>query len=123
MSQLSKVLRSMDGDRLTFFCPGCHRHHSITVGNANSWNWNSNVDKPTFTPSVLVKSGHYAESYDGTSCWCTHNEEFPDQVHKFTCEVCHSFVTDGRIQFLNDCTHALKGKTVDLPTTENKEDV
>ena len=29
--------------------------------------------------------------------------------------VCHSFVTDGRIQFLADCTHALAGQTVDLP--------
>jgi len=29
--------------------------------------------------------------------------------------VCHSFVTDGRIQFLTDCTHALAGQTVDIP--------
>jgi len=29
--------------------------------------------------------------------------------------VCHSYVTDGRIQFLADCTHALAGLTVDLP--------
>jgi hypothetical protein len=29
--------------------------------------------------------------------------------------VCHSFVTDGRIQFLNDCTHPLAGQTVDIP--------
>jgi hypothetical protein len=28
---------------------------------------------------------------------------------------CHSFVTDGRIQFLSDSTHALAGQTVDLP--------
>lgn len=30
-------------------------------------------------------------------------------------KVCHSFVTDGRIQFLADCTHDLAGLTVDLP--------
>ena len=29
--------------------------------------------------------------------------------------VCHSFVTDGLIQFLGDCTHALAGQTVDMP--------
>jgi hypothetical protein len=29
--------------------------------------------------------------------------------------VCHSFVTDGKIQFLSDCTHALAGQTVALP--------
>ena len=33
----------------------------------------------------------------------------------WTCKRCHSFVTDGRIQFLSDCTHALAGQTVDLP--------
>jgi hypothetical protein len=27
---------------------------------------------------------------------------------------CHSLVTDGNIQFLDDCTHELKGKTVPL---------
>lgn len=29
--------------------------------------------------------------------------------------VCHSFITDGQIQFLNDCTHPLAGQTVPLP--------
>jgi hypothetical protein len=29
------------------------------------------------------------------------------------------FVTDGRIQFLGDCTHALAGQTVDLPDWED----
>ena len=28
---------------------------------------------------------------------------------------CHSFVTDGRIQFLTDSTHTLAGQTVPLP--------
>lgn len=30
-------------------------------------------------------------------------------------EVCHSFVRAGKIEFLGDCTHALKGQTVPLP--------
>jgi hypothetical protein len=29
-------------------------------------------------------------------------------------DVCHSFVTDGKIQYLSDCTHAMAGQTVDL---------
>lgn len=29
--------------------------------------------------------------------------------------VCHSFVTDGQIHFIGDCSHSLKGKTVELP--------
>jgi len=28
---------------------------------------------------------------------------------------CHSFVVDGRIQFLQDSEHELAGQTVDLP--------
>ena len=27
---------------------------------------------------------------------------------------CHIFIRDGRIQYLNDCTHALAGQTVDM---------
>lgn len=30
-------------------------------------------------------------------------------------QVCHSYVTNGRIQYLGDCTHELAGQTVDLP--------
>lgn len=29
--------------------------------------------------------------------------------------ICHSFVRDGQIQYLGDCTHEYAGKTVDLP--------
>mgnify|MGYP007013250410 CR=1 FL=1 len=29
--------------------------------------------------------------------------------------VCHSFVVDGRMQMLGDCTHALAGQKVDIP--------
>ena len=28
--------------------------------------------------------------------------------------ICHSFITDGSIEFLPDCTHELAGKTVPL---------
>ena len=31
-----------------------------------------------------------------------------------TPKVCHSFVRDGRIEFLSDCTHELAGQTVEL---------
>lgn len=37
-------------------------------------------------------------------------KELPDDV----LEICHSFVTGGKIRYLNDCTHHLKGKTVEL---------
>ncbi|WP_366931121.1 hypothetical protein [Microbacterium sp.] len=31
---------------------------------------------------------------------------------------CHSFVRDGRIEYLTDCTHPLAGGQVDLPELE-----
>ena len=36
-------------------------------------------------------------------------------------KVCHSFVTNGRIQYLGDCTHKLAGQTVDLPDWEDEQ--
>jgi hypothetical protein len=72
-----------------FHCPACTWSH----GPADTWQFNGDIEKPTFKPSILVRH--------------------PNRV-----EICHSFVTDGKIQYLNDCTHELAGKTVDLPEWE-----
>jgi len=106
MSQLSRVLRSLEGGRLMFRCPGCNENHQVQTGEGPGprWGWNGNVDHPTFTPSINVT---WSEPSDAP-------EEF-DDTSKDKPMVCHSFVTDGRIQFLGDCTHALAGQTVDLP--------
>jgi len=100
MGALSNVLRSAEGGRLHFWCPGCDGAHGIQVGDGPGprWGYNGNPAKPTFTPSVLVR-------YDGSDAG---RDGAPPAV-------CHSFITDGRIQFLSDCTHALAGQTVDLP--------
>jgi hypothetical protein len=79
-----------------FHCPGCGYGHSFRVNDDKSrpqWTWNGSLDKPTFTPSLLVNNHEPASR-------------------------CHSFVTDGKIQFLSDCFHALAGQTVDLPDWE-----
>lgn len=116
MAALGKKLRTAEGDRIRFHCPGCNDFHDIRVtGNPNEcWTFNGNAEKPTFTPSVLVRSGHFANP-DKKACWCTYNAEHPDAPSPFKCYQCHSFVTDGQIQFLDDCTHGLAGKTVPLP--------
>lgn len=77
-----------------FYCAGCKMAHKVNVGDGSGprWGYNGNAEKPTFTPSVLVT-------------WNQRHEP----------RVCHTFVTDGRIQYLNDCTHALAGQTIDLP--------
>ena len=98
-------------------CPGCGEKHTID----KRWTFNGSVDAPTFTPSLLIRSGHYARQFvpGKDSCWCTYNAENPDDPAPFSCGVCHSFITDGRIQFLADCTHKLAGQTVDLPILED----
>jgi len=98
-----------DGGYL-IFCPGCKQCHRFDA----RWTFNGNLEKPTFRASMLVRSGHYLGTVSG-SCWCTYNEDHPNDPSPFTCNVCHSFVTDGMIQFLGDSTHELAGKTVPLP--------
>lgn len=120
MSQLSAVLRDVEDGVLMFRCPGCGQNHMIYVGDGSGpkWAWNRDAEKPTFTPSVLVKTGHYVTGYNGGGCWCDYNAEEIAQGREhsgFDCVVCHSFVTEGRIRFLDDCTHKLRGQTVDLP--------
>lgn len=122
MGVLSRLLRNSENNGITFWCPGCNKSHQIRVGEGSGprWQWNNDVDKPTFTPSILVTNGHYSPRWDGTSCWCTYNKEHPDDA-TFNCSCCHSFITDGNIQFLSDCSHALAGQTVPLPTYPNPD--
>jgi hypothetical protein len=92
--------------------------HGVRVAPASSpWEWNGSVERPTFTPSILVISGHYAKTPPTPgNCWCDLEERHPGHgPGDFKCFRCHSFVADGRIQFLADCTHALANQTVDLP--------
>jgi len=108
-------LRTIEGDRLGFWCPGCEEMHVVT----SSWTFNGDYDKPTFSPSVLVTNGHYVPGQVHTTCWCTYNEEHKDDPAPFTCERCHSFVINGQIHFLSDCTHKLAGQIVDLKEMED----
>jgi hypothetical protein len=119
MGRLSAKLRSIEGNRIGFWCPGCDSMHVI-VAKEGRWTWDGNAEMPTFSPSVLVRGGHYAPGHSG-ACWCTYNAEHPDQPAKYECSICHSFVTKGRIQFLDDCTHHLKGHNVDLPDFPDNE--
>jgi len=85
---LTSKLLSM-GDSIYFHCPGCNILHPYLVVGERAWNYNGNPDKPTFTPSLLV---------DGSR---------PERR-------CHLFLTDGKIQYLDDCFHHLKNTTIDL---------
>jgi hypothetical protein len=56
------------------------------------------------------------ESYDVAAKTQT-SEQLLNDPRFGTC--CHVFVTKGEIQFLGDCTHELKNKTVPIPAWPN----
>lgn len=103
---------SNDPGLLLFYCPGCDEHHGVWTEAPNAitgakWGWNGSMDKPTFTPSILVRYRHpkgYSNDNPAPVGW---EGEYVD-------DICHSFITDGKIQFLNDCTHHLAGQTIEL---------
>lgn len=74
-----------------WWCPGCQHPHQCD----KRWKFNGNLERPTFEPSILVTDNFSAE--DGG----------PGR--------CHSFVRDGKIEYLGDCTHSFKGLTIELP--------
>ncbi len=99
---MAKIKKFKDSDstyKYIFICPGCNQEH---VFNTTTWTFNQDFDKPTIEPSYLMKGGRPKKGLK----------------HDTELFVCHSFITDGKIKFLEDCTHHLKGQTVDLPDYE-----
>jgi hypothetical protein len=97
---LLRKLRIEGAGLVAFWCPGCRRPHRIRVSlhcdpDGPCWGFDGDVDRPTFTPSVFVNQ--------------------PGPHFNPGAPSCHSFVTRGRVLFLQDCTHHLAGQTVDLP--------
>lgn len=94
-----------EGRSVRFMCPGCEEHHICRVDGQSRpcWGFNGNMDAPTLTPSVLV-------TYNGPDAGQVDADGF-----RAPPAICHSYVTDGRIQFLGDSTHHLAGQTVPLP--------
>jgi hypothetical protein len=85
-------------------CPGCDASHVLPTAGPRAWGFNGSLERPTFTPSILCR---YHAWNDAT------------EAHDVLESVCHSFVRDGRIEFLSDCTHPLAGQTVDLPEVKD----
>ncbi len=121
---MAKAKISQHGVRI--WCPGCKDYHDVPIKPApNGWDFNGDAERPTLSPSILRRSGHYAPRAkpDG-HCWCTYNaeqEKKGEPPAPFKCTICHSFVRDGKIQFLSDCTHELAGQTVELPEVDTGE--
>ena len=90
MAKLRKAKLPDGGFQYMFTCPGCDEWHGCKVP---GWTFNGDMDKPTFSPSLKVTM----------------------KRHEQPTRICHSFIKDGMIQFLNDCHHKLAGQTVEIP--------
>jgi hypothetical protein len=100
-----------------FLCLGCNEHHVIYTEPSTGkviWGFNGDMEKPTFTPSLRVMCGHYCTGQEGKKCWCDYHKEHPEDTRAPICYMCHSIITDGKIQYQNDCTHKLAGQTVEM---------
>ena len=88
MSAIGK-LRIIESAHLAY-CPGCAEYHKI----GNNWTFNGDHDRPTFSPSIIVRGENVGKDSTPT--------------------ICHSFLIDGIWQYLHDSTHELAGIHVPL---------
>ena len=86
------------GEGVEHYCPACESIHGFAVAkpfrNGAKWSFDGNAEAPTFAPSMNIRTGPFDDG---------------------RIDVCHYFLRAGRIEYLGDCTHGLKGQTVDLP--------
>lgn len=86
-----------EATHLTLMMPGPTRRLTLPVltrgtrAGTRCWTWNGSVDAPTLRPSVLTEGYSSGQPFR-----------------------CHSWVNDGKVQFLDDCSHELRNTTVEL---------
>jgi hypothetical protein len=108
-------VRKFADDKLDWYvinCPACGEHViavSPPFSNGASWSFNGNFERPTFNPSLLVKTGRQVDPS---------HEMSPEMMGERYNRICHSFIREGMIDFCGDCTHELAGKTVPLLDVE-----
>ena len=88
-----------------FWCPGCDDLHMVS----DAWQVTGANETLTISPSVLVyeRQKLINEDLDLPALTAPENVTMAPR--------CHSFVTNGHIQFLGDSTHTLANQTVPLP--------
>lgn len=99
-SPLFRVHRYRWQDRdcmqIWFTCPGCGEGHAVN----EKWEFNGDFHNPTFSPSIL--------------CWNDPDPRAAEGSKYRRGWRCHSYIKDGQIEYLPDCTHALAGQTVPM---------
>jgi len=101
MPKFKQLQKDKDGPDFCFYCPGCECDHGVWTTESNNnnaiWQFNGNLENPTVSPSLLIR-------------WGQQNKR--DMV-------CHSIITDGKINYCSDSTHKLSGQTIEIPEYEN----
>lgn len=97
-------------DAYVHWCPGCEEVHRLP----DSWQFNGNIQSPTFKPS-FKHSGMKRNIVDGkwigegVDAWIYDNKGKPIPY------ICHYILTNGILNFCDDCTHSLAGKSIPIP--------
>ncbi len=98
MNKVIPVIRNGSIIGYRFHCEGCGNSHIYYT----SWNFNGDLINPTFTPSLLNR--------------IPATESTPE--HR-----CHLYVENGKIKYLNDCTHKLAGQTIEMDLTDETDNL
>jgi hypothetical protein len=98
-----KIAKLENSTKLLFWCPGCRCLHwfqeEAEGEDKSTWKWNGDFANPTVESSIST---------------------FLDKEQT---KKCHSYIREGKIKFLEDSWHDLKGKTTILPEIyEEKEE-
>lgn len=95
----------------SFWCPACNYHHIYYVERAHSngsiWTFNGDFKNPSFTPSLLIRTGIHADPN-----WEGPGDDIPrsEWIKPGWSDICHLYVTNGVINYCSDCTHEYNGK-------------
>ena len=106
MSQVSPYLRrNVKG--YAHWCPACKQMHPLP----DSWTFNGDLNKPTFSPSFKTTGLHLVtdESGNWTGEWKLDSQGKPIPY------TCHYILTNGILNFCGDCTHSMANQSVPLP--------
>lgn len=86
----------------------CPASGSIEIPRNGKWTFDGNYERPTFSPSMNETRGQPGQSM----------EDFKADPHPWRN---HVFVRNGYIEYLGDCTHEWRGKTVEIEPLSEAE--
>jgi hypothetical protein len=90
MAKIKEILPDMpQHHQFLYWCEGCGYEHAFALkSEGGHHSFNGDLNNPTVSPSLV----------DNFSAG----------------RMCHSFINEGKIKYLGDCTHHLAIKTVEL---------